>query len=169
MSSGWLSFNCTPSVSSLITVSSVHRLRNCYICVQHEVCNGNILYVWFVTVEGKSLFYSRVIYVINVPEEIEPGLCWALGRTASVCRNLVSSTGVRSHVWGRDRHLGQRGGVAGGQAEHGDERGQRVQAGVRLHLQSAVGQFTIQTKYNKSNPSWNKNILLSWLIEFIFF
>ena len=102
MFSGWLSFNCTPSVSSLITVSSVHRLRNCYICVHHELCNGNILYVWFVTVEGKSLFYSRVIYVINVPEEIEPGLCWALGRTASVCRNLVSSTGVRSHVW----HLG---------------------------------------------------------------
>ena len=146
MSSGWLSFNCTPSVSSLITVSSVHRLRNCYICVQHEVCNGNILYVWFVTVEGKSLFYSRVIYVINVPEEIEPGLCWALGRTASVCRNLVSSTGVRSHVWGRDRHLGQRGCVAGGQAEHGDERWQRVPAGVRLHLQSAVSR-TVHNSY----------------------
>ena len=70
-----------------------------------------------------------------------------------MCRNLVSRTGVRSHVWGRDRHLRQRGGVAGGQAEHGVERGQRVQAGVRLHRQSAVGQFTIHTKYNKSNPS----------------
>ena len=146
MFSGWLSFNCTPSVSSLITVSSVHRLRNCYICVQHEVCNGNILYVWFVTVEGKSLFYSRVIHVINVPEGIEPGLRWALGRTASVCRNLDSRTGVRSHVWGRDRHLGQRGCVAGGQDEHGVGRGQRVQAGMRLHLQSAVS-LTVHNSY----------------------
>ena len=30
--------------------------------------------------------------------------------------------------------LGQREGVADGQAEHGVKRGQRVQAGVRLHL-----------------------------------
>ena len=65
--------------------------------------------VLIVTVEGKSLFYSRVIHVINVPEGIEPGLRWAVGRTASVCRNLDSRTGVRSHVWGRDRHLGSEG------------------------------------------------------------
>ena len=48
--------------------------------------------VLIVTVEGKSLFYSRVIHVINVPEGIEPGLRWAVGRTASVCRNFDSRT-----------------------------------------------------------------------------
>ena len=111
--------------------------------------------VLIVTVEGKSLFYSRVIHVINVPEGIEPGLRWAVGRTASVCRNLDSRTGVRPHVWGRDRrHLRSEDVrlVARLNMVSGGDRESKPGCGSIFSPQS-VGQFTIHTKYNKSNPS----------------
>ena len=49
-----------------------------------------------------------------------------------MCSYLARRTGALSHR-GRYRDHGQRGDVAGGQAEHSVHQGQEVRAGVRFH------------------------------------